>query len=136
MIKIFEYLYYCQYRMFALVKRIGENDENLASLFYSLLLSTNTGMALFVIRYIIPKDFFLQNPSFNAYVKLIYASVLFIWYFICKRYFIINENFIRIASFYENKYSGRNNQMALIGILYALFTFSSFIGLAMWLSRI
>ena len=38
MIKIFEYLYYCQYRMFALVKRIGEKDENLASLFYSLLL--------------------------------------------------------------------------------------------------
>ena len=38
---IFEFLYYCLYRMFALIKRVGVKDENLASLFYSILLFTN-----------------------------------------------------------------------------------------------
>ena len=136
MINVFEFLYYSLYRVFKLVKRVGEKDENLASSFFSILLSTNTGMILFVLRYIVPKDLFLQHPSYNIFIKLMYVSILVIWYLICKNYFLKNENYLRIVSFYESKYEGRNYQMAKIGVLYSLLTFSSFIGLAMWLSRI
>lgn len=136
MIDTFEFLYYCQYRVFALVKRVGEKDENLASLFYSLLLATNTGMALFIFRYIIPKKVFLQHPTYDIYVKLSYASIFFIWYFTCKSYFVKKKNYLRIVSFYERKYQNKNGKMALLGILYSLVTFLSFIGLAMLLSRL
>jgi hypothetical protein len=136
MINIYEFLYYSLYRVFKLVKRVGEKDENLASSFFSILLSTNTGMILFVLRYIVPKDLFLQHPSYNIFIKLMYVSILVIWYLICKNYFLKKENYLRIVSFYESKYEGRNNQMVIIGVLYSLITFSSFIGLAMWLSRI
>jgi len=132
---MFEFLYYCLYRMFALIKRVGEKDENLASLFYSILLSTNTGLILFVLRYIVPKGFFLQYP-YNVLPKLMYVSILFIWYFVCKFYFLKKENYIRIIDHYENKYESQNKRMALIGITYSLITFISFISLAMFLSRI
>lgn len=136
MINVFEFLYYSLYRVFNLVKRVGEKDENLASSFFSILISTNTGMILFVLRYIVPKDLFLHHPSYNIFIKLMYVLILVVWYFICKNYFLKKGNYLRIVSFYESKYEGRNNQMAIIGVLYSLFTFSSFIGLAMWLSRI
>lgn len=136
MIKLFEFLYYSLYRVFKLVKRVGEKDENLASSFFSILLSTNTGMILFVLRYVVPKDLLLQHSSCNISIRLMYVSILVIWYLICKNYFLKKENYLRIVSFYESKYEGRNNQMAIAGVLYSLFTFSSFISLAMWLSRI
>ena len=120
--------------MFALIKRVGEKDENLASSFYSVLLSTNTGMLLFVLRYVVPIGFFLQFPH-NLLLKMFFISILITWNYICKKYFLKKENHLKIVAFYEIKYEGRNMQMALIGIVYSLFTFSSFIGLAMWLSR-
>jgi TRAP-type mannitol/chloroaromatic compound transport system permease small subunit len=136
MINVFEFLYYSLYRVFKLVKRVGEKDENLAASFFSILLSTNTGMILFVLRYIVPKDLFLHHPSYNIFIKLMYVSVFVIWYLICKNYFLKKENYLRIISFYESKYKGRNNQMVIIGVLYSLITFSIFIALAIWLSRI
>ena len=135
MIQVFEFLYYSLYRIFSLVKRSVEKDENLASSFFSILLSTNTGMILFVLRHVVPKGFFMQYP-YDIILKLMYGSVFFIWYFTCKYYFLKKENYLKIISFYENKYTGKNKQMVLIGISYSIFTFLSFIGLAMWLSRI
>ena len=44
--------------MFALVKRVGEKDENLASFFYPILLSTNTLLFTFPIKFVRPDGFF------------------------------------------------------------------------------
>lgn len=68
MIMFFEFLYYCLYRVFALVKRVGEKDENLASLLYSLLLSTNTIMLFFPLKFIIPKGALTPFP-YNIITK-------------------------------------------------------------------
>lgn len=132
---IFEFLYYCLYRIFALIKRVGEKDENLASLFYSILLSTNSIMIFFPLKFIIPKGTFTP-PPYNVLIKIILGSVFFIWYFVCKYYFLKKENYIKIITHYENKYEGQNKRMALVGITYSLITFISFISLAMVLSRI
>ena len=135
MINLFEFLYYCLYRVFKLVKRVGEKDENLASSFFSILLSTNTIAFFFPLKFVIRKEFFTPYP-YNVLIKAILVSIFFIWYFICKNYFLEKENYARINAYYEIKYEGKNKKMALIGFFYCLFTFISFISLAMWLSRL
>ncbi len=133
MTRVFEFLYYSLYRMFALIKRVGEKDENLASFFYSILLSTNTINILFLLKFVIPKGSFTPYP-YNVLLKVLLASFFFIWYFACKNYFLKQENYVRIIAFYKNKHE--DNRMALIGILYSLFTFGLFISSAFWLSKI
>ena len=135
MIALFEFIYYCLYRLFSTIKRVGEKDENLASSFFSILLSTNTSMLFFALRYILPKGYFTPYP-YNYLLKIIFVSPFIFWYLFCKSYFLKKENFIRIINHYEVKYSNRNSQMVLIGILYTLVTFISFICLAMILSRL
>ncbi len=123
---MFEYLYYCQYRMFALVKRVGEKDENLASLFYSVLLSTKTILLFIVLRYTEAKNILLLYP-YDRIFKIFMLMIFVVWYFVCKYYFIEKENYKRIVDFYEMKYEGKNKKMALFGIIYSLSTFLLFI---------
>ena len=134
MIMFFEFLYYCLYRVFALIKRVGEKDENLASLLYSLLLSTNTIMFFFPLKFIIPKGALTPFP-YNVITKGIFIAIFFVWYFACKHYFLKMENYLRIISHYEERFPGKRKQMALIGIAYFLLTPLTFIVLATWLSR-
>jgi hypothetical protein len=130
MMKIFEFLYYCLYRIFALVKRVGEKDENLASSFYAVLLSTNVLSLLLLSKLIIPLNLI------NQYLlKGSFFIIFFIWYFVCKHYFLKKENYFRIISHYEEMFPGKKKQMALIGIAYFLLTPLTFIVLATWLSR-
>ena len=135
MINVFEFLYYSLYRVFKLVKRVGERDENLASSFFSILLSTNTIAVFFPLKFIIAKGTFTPYP-YNVLIKVMFAFVFFIWYFICKYYFIKKENYIRIIEHYESKYPDKKVQMAIIGIVYFILTPLTFISLAMWLSGI
>jgi len=121
--------------MFALVKRVGEKDENLASSFYAIILSTNTIALSFPLKFIIPKGSLAPFP-YNVLIKAAFISIFFIWYFICKYYFLKKENYKRIISYYEEKYPGKNKQMATIGITFFILTPLVFISLAMWLSRI
>lgn len=129
----FEFLYYCLYRVFTLVKRVGEKDENLASSIYAVLLSTNTIVLLFPLKFIIPKGSLTPFP-YNFLTKAFFFVIFFIWYFICKNYFLKKENYIRIISHYEERFPTKKKQMALIGIAYFLLTPLIFIILAMWLS--
>lgn len=133
--KIFGFLYYCLYRMFSLIKRVGEKDENLASSFYAILLSTNTITFLFPLKFIILKGIFTPYP-YNIIIKAMFATVFFIWYFICKNYFLNKKNYIWIIEHYEGKYPDKKLHMAIIGIMYFIFTPLTFISLAMWLSRL
>lgn len=133
--KVFKFLYYCLYRMFALVKRVGEKDENLASSFYAILLSTNTIIFFFPLKFIIPNGFFTLY-SYNILIKIMFVSIFFIWYFTCKKYFLKKGNYIKIISHYEEKYIDRKIQMAIIGIVYSILTPLIFISLAIWLSKI
>lgn len=128
--KIFEFLYYCLYRVFKLVKRVGVKDEYLAAKFYSILLSTNTIMLFFPLKFVIRKGVFTPFP-YNLLIKIMLGSIFFIWYFICKNYFVKEENYIRIISSYENDY-----KPIVVGILYSIISFLSFITFAMILSRI
>ena len=132
--RVFEFLYYCLYRIFALVKRVGEKDQNLASSFYAILLSTNTITFFFPLKFIITKGTFTPYP-YNILIKAIFASIFFIWYFICKNYFLKKENYIRIIEHYEGKYADNKVLMAIIGIVYFILTPLTFITLAIWLSR-
>ena len=118
---IFEFLYYCLYRMFALIKRVGEKDENLASWFYSVLLFTHVLTFSLFIKFSIKK---------GIYSELIYKGtgilLLLILYYFCKYYFLKKENYIRIINKYEEKYPDKKIIIAIIGIAYSLFTFLSF----------
>jgi hypothetical protein len=119
--RIFDFLYYCLYRMFALIKRVGEKDENLASSFYAVLLSTNTLMLVALCKFYIPLHLvnqYLLKGSFFIF--------FFIWYFVCKYYFLKKENYLRIITIYEAKYKRRNKQMAVVGVFYSITTFLSF----------
>ena len=118
--------------MFALVKRVGEKDENLASFFYSILLSTHSVMLFFPIRYIAPKGFF---TPYSVLIKLSFGAIFFIWYFICKYYFLKKKNFIRVIATYEKKFLNINKRMAIIGITYSLVTFLSFYMTAVYLAN-
>lgn len=122
----FEFLYYCLYRMFALIKRVGEKDENLASSFFSILLSTKTILLLFFLRYTEVNKIFLLHP-YDRIFKVSIILIFVVWYFICRYYFLRKENYKRIVDFYEKKYSGKNRELALIGIIYSICTFLLFI---------
>lgn len=132
--RIFDYLYYCLFRMFASIKRVGEKDENLAAIFFSVLLSTHSLMILFLLRYIFLKDYFSLFP-YNLLLKLLIGSVFLVWYFICSYYFLKRENYKRILSFYESMYKGKNKRIALIGVLYSLTTFLVFYMTAVYLAN-
>lgn len=124
--KVFEFLYYCLYRVFALIKRVGEKDEDLASLFYSVLLSTKTLLLFYFMRYTDAKNLFFNHP-YNRIFTLGMFLIFVMWYFFCKYYFVKKENYKRIISFYESKYEGQNKKMALLGVIYSICTFLLFI---------
>ena len=107
--KSFEFLYYCLYRMFTLIKRVGEKDENLASSFFSILLSTTTITLFFPLRFIIPKGFFTPRP-YDVLLKFTLGSIFIIWYFICKYYFLKKENYLRIIASYEKYIWAKTSQ--------------------------
>jgi hypothetical protein len=122
--KLFEFLYYCLYKMFALIKRVGEKDENLASFFYSILLSTKTILLFFFLRYTAAKNILLH---YDRIFKISMLMIFVIWYFVCKYYFIKKENYKKIVNFYEEEYKGKNKKMAFLGIVYSICTFLLFI---------
>ena len=130
---LFNFLYYCIFRVFKLVKRAGVKDENLASYFFSILLSTNTIMIFFSLKFIIPKGFFTFNP-YNLILKTILIAIFFGWYFICKNYFIKKEKSIGIINFYREKTNSKKS--VCIGVLYIFFSFFMFATSGYLLSRV
>lgn len=126
---LFEFLYYCIYRMFTLIKRVGEKDENIASNFYSCLLSTYTVILFFPFRYIFPIGYFKPILN-NLILKLTMVGVFFIWYLICRNYFLRKRNYIRILKSYDKKYVGKTQVLAIIGVTFSFLTFLTFIIIA------
>jgi len=127
---IFEFLYYCLYRMMALVKKERENEE-LASFFYPFLITTNFYCPLLLLK------FFINLSQYNEWLVkgIVYLSFL-ISYLYCRYYFIKKKNYLRIINNYEEKYPDKKITMVIIGITYSLFTFLSFIILISFLSKI
>lgn len=129
----FEFLFYCLYRMFKVVKRQGVKDEDLAVLFYSMVLWTNFETLLFPLRFVIPKGYF-DPPLLRYSLTTLHVSMIFVLYFFCRRYFIASRRYQRIFEYFENPKT--NNRHAFIGIAYSLASFVSFIFFAMAISRI
>ena len=130
---IFEFLYYCLYRMMVLVKKERENEE-LASYCYFILLSTHSLMLFFPLRYVFPKGYFTPTIN-NIILKSTMAIVFVIWYFICKIYFLKKKNYIRIIQNYEQKFPDKKIKAAIAGIVYSLFTFLSFYVTAVYIAN-
>lgn len=131
---VFNYLFYCLYRFFALVKRVGEKDENLVASFYPLLLFTNTLTILIPLRFIFPHGYFKEFP-YNLLLKLMLGIPYFIWYFVCKYYFLKKGNHLRIVNDYDKKYTNGFTQPVIVGVTYIIVTFASFITLTFLLSK-
>ena len=107
--------------MFALIKRVGVKDENLASLFYSILLFTNILTLSLFFKFTVKDD---------VYSALIFkgtgAGIFLIIYYCCKHYFINTKNYMRMINKYEDKYPDKKIRMAIIGIVYSILTFFGF----------
>lgn len=121
--------------MFALVKRVGEKDENLASSFYAMLLSTNMIAFFFPLKFLIPKGSLTPFP-YNVLTIMIFISIFFFWNFVCNYYFLKKGNYSRIIENYEGKFPNKKKQLALIGVSYFILTPLIFISMAICLSKI
>ena len=117
--------------MFALIKRVGEKDENLASSFYSIMLSTNFLTLFLVSKLIFPvyliNEFLLKSSFF---------IVFFVLHFVCKFYFLKKQNYRPIIAYYDQEYTNKKKYFAVIGILYFIFSPTVFLVSAIWLSKI
>lgn len=128
--KAFEFLYYCLYRMFTLVKRDGQKKEHLTYLVHALLLSMNTSSILLLFKTVLPLH--LIHPYL---LKGSYLIVFVFWFFRCRSYFVSKGNAGRIVNHFESEYPGEKKRMALMGISFLLLTPLLFILLAMFLSN-
>jgi hypothetical protein len=131
--KLFEFIYYCLYRIIASIKRVGVRDEDVASDLYLAPLICNTLMVIFPLLRIAPK--YLINESILKTISILFvASILIGWQFYCKYYFIKKENYIRIINDYQ--YKIKNVNALIIGILYILLSFVFFVISAKFSSNI
>ena len=133
--KTFEFLYYCLYGIFKRVRRQGGKDEVLTCNFYSVLLATNTISLGLPLKFFIPKGYFTPFP-YNVIIQFFLILIFIVWYFGCKKYFLKSNYYKIVLENNKRCTQNKNNTIILLGILYSLFTFISFIGLAMWISRI
>ena len=132
---MFDFLYYCLYRVFSLIKRVGEKDENLASLFYSILLYTNTITVLLFLKFIIPHGIFSAD-LLSILLKVFFVAVFIFVYYACRFYFLKKEHWKRIVNYYTTKYENQKTLIVLISIVYTLLSFFAFITIASLLGKI
>jgi len=120
--------------MFALIKRVGEKDESLASSFYSILLCTNTFMFSFILKWFFGDNIFFHSLN-GLIATLLFLLVYLAWYFTCKYYFLKKGNFRKILAYYPKKFEFNSWIGPTTGIVYTIVTFVSFIILAMSLNK-
>lgn len=78
--------------------------------------------------------FFHFDPSLLNYsLKLLLILIFIGWYFFCKYYFLKNKYYLKVFERYER--IDDNQKLAIIGIVYSLVTFISFISIASLLSE-
>lgn len=123
---LFKFLYFTTYSFFYKYSQKRELVPKATSKLLSLLLSTNTLMLFFFIRYTEGKNLFRIYP-YNYFLKIIMLLIFVMWYFICDHYFIKKGKYEKIIEYYMNKYP--ENNFGIIGILYIIGTLVSFIGL-------
>jgi len=124
--KIVDFLFYSLYKIFNLIKRNGVRDEDLAASFFSVLLFINSLML--IIACIFTFDITFQNSTEFKLVSIVLSISIFIASSrFCKNYFIKDKNDEKIISRYNMKYPREKKLFVLLGILYATFTFISFI---------
>lgn len=135
----FDFLFYCLYRMFSALRKSNrvensasiESIESLTTWVYTLLLSTNTIMLLFPLKFIIPEGS-LDPPLLKYSVQILLASVFVGWYFFCRNYFLNNGHYREIDSRYDES-NGNSRKPLTIGIVYSLLTPISFITTATYI---
>lgn len=130
--KLFDFLFYCLYRVFKLIPRQGVKDEDLASFLYFVLLATNTDTVFLFFKNRASVEFF-KSHSFLA--RLVFLLPFVFWYFFCKYYFSKKGKGQFIIGNYEGKYHNANGKFVFLGIIYTVVTFSLFITIATLLSR-
>lgn len=122
-IPIYDYLFFCYYKTFRVIKREVDIDHSLASDFLSVIISFNI-LAFFML--IFPKLTKILIHSFNGF--LIAGIVMIIIYLTNKRLFLNNNRYREIISYYENNPSLSNLGICLlISIFLTIFTFVLFL---------
>lgn len=120
--KLFEFLYYCIYIIALSIKDIDVNKrESLAADLYYIPLFFNTYMILFLILDIVST----RVPISYFGAAIISLTIFFGWIWICKKYFIINNNCERIIKYFQFKI--KNRTALIIGILYYVLSFTFFV---------
>lgn len=133
--KMINFLYYTLSRAFYEYSEKKEKVPNGASLLLTLLLSINTLMLTFSLKFIIPKGALTLFP-YNIMIRVIFGSIFFLWYFFCRRFYVKKGNYIWIIEKYDKKYKERIKEIRYIGFLYTFLTPLCFIILAFFISRI
>ena len=121
--KIFEFFYYCIYRIVLSIKDIREKQENLTAELYFIPLFFNSLMIFFPFVVISSLVKTVKIPFiFSAIIVLLMFFGLNLF---CKNYFIKKNNCERIIKLYQSKI--KNRTAVIIGILYFIFSFVGFV---------
>ena len=114
--KLFEFIYYCIYKPFVLIKRrSGAREEKLVSELYSGMLFINSIMVLLLLK------FFIPYRTFNLPSTICLCVIIFIGLRqFCNNYFVKKENYIRIINFYNEKHIENKKLIYAIGIVYVI----------------
>lgn len=98
--KIINFLFYSLYKGFSTIKRENVRNEDIIYPFLGLLLSTNTIMLFFPLKFIFGKETFTSNVP-NLLLKLFFAGTFFAWCFFCKKYYFKNKNDAKVIKYYS-----------------------------------
>lgn len=131
--KIINFLYYILFKALYQYSDKKEMVPNGVNLLLTMLIATNSLMCTFPLKFVIPKGFL--HP-YDGYVKLFLGSIFFIWFFILKKYFISDKNYVLIIEKYDEQYINSAKLIRFLGFLYIILTPTSFLFLAMFLSRL
>jgi hypothetical protein len=132
--RIIDFLYYILYRAFYQYSGKKEKMPSGTSLLLTLLSSTNTILLLaIVLKFGINKGYLF--PYYN-HIKVFFGSIFLILYFSFKRYFIKENNYVRIVAKYDTKYKNRIKLIRFAGFLYLILTPLSLIMIAILIGRL
>ncbi len=109
---LFNFLYYCCYRIITSIKRVGYKDEDLASQLFSSILFFNFLVVSFLMIKIIPHRAIKPNIWILILEVLIFTSI----FYFNNIYFVKRKNYLKIDNFYKEKITKKKS--IVIGILY------------------
>lgn len=118
---MFNFIFYCLFKMFALVKRQGVKNESLATSYYAVLVGTNIVSVIVIVNKHIPVEIY------SKILSIILVLLLFVLLqHLFGHYFLLHDRFKQIISKYSLAANPSQMLYPIIGILYSVLTFLIF----------